>query len=231
MTSYARFALLFDLDGTMLDTDQLHLAAYNTLLARYERTIGLDYYKSRIMGFPNDDIMDGLFPGLARAQQQGLSEEKEALFRGLLSELTPTAGLLDLLDWAKAHAVPVAVVTNAPRANAMLMLGGLGLAERFPHIVIGDELEHGKPHPLPYLTALKALGIEASDALAFEDSLAGVRAAFGAGIATFGMLTSLSEDRLRGAGACAVINDFQDPGLLAELARRQANMAQLSPAA
>lgn len=221
MTPDAPFALLFDLDGTMLDTDHLHLAAYNTLLAPHARTIGLDYYKSRIMGFPNDDIMDGLFPGMARARQQALSEEKEALFRGLLRQLTPTAGLAELLAWAERHAVPAAVVTNAPRANAMRMLDGLGLGTRFPVVVIGDELARGKPDPLPYLTALAQLGVGPSDALAFEDSLAGVRAAAGAGIATFGMLTALPEATLRAAGACAVLRDFRDPGLLAELARRR----------
>ena len=230
MTTNAPFALLFDLDGTMVDTDHLHLAAYNTLLAPFERGIGADYYKSRIMGFPNDDIMEGLFPGMERARQHALSEQKEALFRGLLRELTPIAGLRELLHWAQVHAVPVAVVTNAPRANAMLMLRGLDLDARFPVVVIGEELERGKPDPLPYLTALEALGVDAANALAFEDSLAGVRAASGAGIATFGMLTSLPEDRLRAVGACAAIPDFRDPGLQAELARRRPVAARLASA-
>jgi len=213
-------ALLFDLDGTMLDTDALHLAAWNTLLAREARTIGMDDYKTHVMGFPNDAIMESLFPGTDQAAHAALCDEKEALFRGLLRELTPTAGLVDLLEWAGQHAVPVAVVTNAPRANAMLMLGGLGLGARFPHIVIGEELARGKPDPLPYQTALDLLGVHAGDALAFEDSLAGVRAAAGAGIATYGMLTALPEAILRAAGASAVMRDFNDTGLWAELARR-----------
>lgn len=91
-----------------------------------------------------------------------------------------------------------------------MMLNALGLADRFGTLVIGGELEHGKPHPLPYLTALEWLGAKAQDAVAFEDSASGVRSASSAGIFTFGMLTALDEEQLREAGAKAVIRDFGD---------------------
>ena len=86
----------------------------------------------------------------------------------------------------------MAAVTNAPRLNAEMMLAGLGIAHRFKALVIGDELHHGKPHPLPYLEGLRPLGAEAERSLAFEDSRSGVQSATAAGIATVGMLTSLS---------------------------------------
>lgn len=206
-------ALLFDLDGTMVNTDHLHLQAYNTLLARFDRQISIEYYKTRIMGFSSDEIMQDLFPALTQPAQHFLSAEKESLFRASLRQLTPIAGLTALLDWAQCTDTPIAVVTNAPRENAMLLLQGLGLAQRFQVIIIGDELAHGKPHPLPYLTALEHIGANAKYAVAFEDSLSGVRSASTAGIATFGMLTSLPETRLRAAGAFEVLMDFQDPKL------------------
>jgi beta-phosphoglucomutase len=118
------------------------------------------------------------------------------------------------------HGVPYGVVTNAPRANAELMLTGLGLATRFPVLVIGDELAHGKPHPLPYLTGLERLGAAPERALAFEDSLSGIRAAAAAGIHTFGIRTALSDAALLGAGAAAVIDDFTDAALWALLEAR-----------
>jgi beta-phosphoglucomutase-like phosphatase (HAD superfamily) len=89
-------------------------------------------------------------------------------------------------------------------------------------LVIGDELAAGKPDPLPYLTGLQRLGGEAARAVAFEDSLSGIRAASAAGIFTFGMRTALEDDALRGAGASAVIADFSDPALHAHLAERLA---------
>jgi beta-phosphoglucomutase len=121
--------------------------------------------------------------------------------------------LLLLLDWAEERGVGIAVVTNAPRANAEMMLNGLGLARRLPVLIIGDELERAKPDPLPYLTALARLGGSAERALAFEDSLPGIRAAAGAGVATYGIRTGHGDAALLQAGACAAIDDFTDSGL------------------
>lgn len=74
--------------------------------------------------------------------------------------------------------------------------------------MIGDELPRGKPDPLPYLTGLERLGGIAERALAFEDSLSGIRAASAAGIFTFGMRTALPAQTLLDAGASEVIDDF-----------------------
>ncbi len=84
-------------------------------------------------------------------------------------------GLLDLMDWAEARSIPMAAVTNAPTANAELMLTGLGIKHRFRTIVIGDNLPRGKPDPMPYLVAGERLGVDCRDCVAFEDSRSGMR--------------------------------------------------------
>ncbi|WP_024695430.1 HAD-IA family hydrolase [Pseudomonas syringae] len=206
-------ALLFDLDGTLIDTDELHLSAFNQLLARWDRSMDIGYYKAHVMGFPDDMIFAGLFPDIASSQYPTLAAEKEAMFRAQLGETIPVAGVLHLLDHAEQRGLRTAVVTNAPRENALAMLTGLGIADRFEIIVIGGELAHGKPHPMPYLTALELLGVTAEDAIAFEDSLAGVQSAHAAGIYTFGMLSGLQEHQLREAGARSVIRDFDADAL------------------
>jgi beta-phosphoglucomutase len=103
-----------------------------------------------------------------------------------------------------------AVVTNAPRANAELILAALGLMSRLPLVVCGQELLRGKPDPLPYLKGLEITGASARNAVAFEDSLSGVRAAAAAGIAVVGLMTSLDEGRLVAAGAMFAVADFHD---------------------
>ena len=211
-------ALLFDLDGTLVDTDHLHVGAYATLLAETGRTLSTDDYRAHVMGAPNDAIMEYLFPEHPPAAQVALLERKEELVRAGMGRLTPTPGLLDLLGWAADHAVPCGVVTNAPRANAAMMLAGIGLADRFPVLVIGDELARGKPDPLPYLTGLRLLGAEAARAVAFEDSRSGIRAAVAAGIYTVGLRTALDDAALRAEGAATAITDFTDPALRAMLA-------------
>jgi beta-phosphoglucomutase len=206
-------ALLFDLDGTLCDTDHLHFEAYRILLQDFARTITLEHYKARIMGQTNDTIMREMFPELPVDRHDALADRKEELFRAQVATLTPTAGVLALLDWADANRVPYAVVTNAPRENATLMLSGLGLDRRIPTVVLGGELERGKPDPLPYQTGLEKLRAHATRAVAFEDSLPGIRSASGAGIPTYGLRTGHPDAALLSAGAVAAIDDFTDAGL------------------
>ncbi len=213
-------ALLFDLDGTMVDTDPLHIAAWNAMAAPYGKQIDTAFYRSRIMGFDNPTCSAAVFPELSIAARDALSDGKEAAFRAMLGRLHPTPGLGDLLDWADAHRVPKAVVTNAPRANAETMLRGLGWLERFPVLVIGEELARGKPDPLPYLTGLQRLGASAADAMAFEDSLSGMRACVAAGIESVGLQVALEASALLAVGASLVVRDFTDPALWARLQAR-----------
>ena len=207
------FTLLFDLDGTLVNTDELHFAAFQTLLADFGRTITMDTYRERIMGASNEAIMRELFPDEPADVKQQLVDRKESLFRSAVTTLEPTRGVIEVLDWAQRNDVRVGVVTNAPRPNAELMLGGIGITDRIGSLVIGEELARGKPDPLPYLTGLERLGGDARRAIAFEDSLSGIRSASSAGIHTFGLRGALPDEALREAGANGVIDDFLSPAL------------------
>jgi len=219
------FTLLFDLDGTLVNTDELHFAAFQTLLADFGRTLTMETYRARIMGASNEAIMRELFPHEPADVKQQLADRKEALFRAAVTTLEPTRGAIELLDWARRLGIRVGVVTNAPRANADLMLGGIGIADRLDTLVIGEELARGKPDPLPYLTGLERLGGDARRAIAFEDSQSGIRSARGAGLYTFGLRTGLSDDALREAGADEIIDDFAAPALWRMLQRVESGKA------
>ncbi|WP_369991737.1 HAD family hydrolase [Pseudomonas xanthosomatis] len=209
-------ALLFDLDGTLTDTDTLHLQAFRKLLHEHDgRELTQAQFNSQISGRSNGLLFAELFPAASAAQRQALAERKEALFRELSPTLEPLPGLLRLLKHARLQAIGMCVVTNAPRLNAEHMLGAMGLNEWFDHVLVSDELARPKPDPLPYLTGLQKLGANAAQALAFEDSLPGVQAASGAGIYTVGLATTQSAERLHEAGAQLVIEDFDDPRLWA----------------
>ena len=206
---------LFDLDGTMADTDVVHFETFNILLAEFGRAVTLDTYKARMMGGANARIMQELFPEFEAQRHAELADRKEALFRSRSEHLQPLAGLLDLLAEAARHAVPVGVVTNAPRANAEHMLRVLGLGQLLASVVVGEEIARSKPDPLPYLIGLARLGCPAGRAIAFEDSHAGVTAASAAGIYTVGIETSLGAADLLAAGADMTIRDYDDAGLRA----------------
>lgn len=215
MSLPAGAALLFDIDGTLADTDRLHLAAFNRVFALWGEHFTPERFKAELQGFANTAIAARFLGSEPPERQREIMAEKEQAFRDLAKAgLEPLPGLLALLARAEALGIPCAAVTNAPRANANLILSAIGLDHRFDAVVLGDELAHGKPHPLPYLEGLRLLGADAGRSLAFEDSPSGIRSATAAGIATIGILTSQSEPALRAAGAVAGARDYTDPALL-----------------
>ncbi|MFJ1337382.1 HAD family hydrolase [Pseudomonas caricapapayae] len=208
-------ALLFDLDGTLTDTDKLHLLAMQQLLLEEGRVLTEEEFDAHVSGRANADLCRYLFPDRPLAEHQVFADRKEARFRALSPTLQPTAGLIRLLEHAERAGIGMAVVTNAPRANAVHMLDAMGLGERFEHVLVAEELPRAKPDPLPYLTGLECLQAKAGHALAFEDSVPGVIAASRAGIFTVGLSTSQTPEALLAAGAQLVVADFEDPRLWA----------------
>ena len=215
-------ALLFDLDGTLVDSDAAHLRAFQRVFATHGVAVDKQSYFRRIHGSDNSAIGRDFLPHLSEAEQAEALAAKEARYREDLGAIEPIAGIDALLDFAAARGLRSAVVTNAPRANVAAVLGALGLAARLPLWVIGVELARAKPDPLPYQTALTRLGAEADRSIAFEDSLSGLGAAKGAGLAVVGLTTTLAADRLLAAGAQIAVADFSDPRILPLIETRMA---------
>ena len=207
--------LLFDMDGTLIETDWAHLEAF----VRVFKTLGLpmdhEIFNRYILGQPNPLIGAHFFPGKPWPEVEKIFIHKEAVYREIIGAAEPVAGVLDLLDWADANGVACGVVTNAPQVNATHMLQAAGLADRFGTVVCGQDLPHGKPHPMAYQIGLANLKGDAARSVAFEDSPAGITSAVTAGIPTVGMLSNLSAARLMELGATMTAKDFTDPAMLA----------------
>ncbi len=208
-----RLGLLFDLDGTMADTDRYHFEAFNTLLAEHGRSLTIERFKTKIMGGANPVIMQELFPELDTVRHEALAHRKEKMFRLASTGIEAIPGLHDILAWARENGLPVGAVTNAPRLNAEHMLASLGLERLIAGVVVGEELPRSKPDPLPYLTGAERLGMTPDRLVAFEDSRTGVRSAVAAGMVTVGLTTGLDADALRDVGATLAIDDYRDPAL------------------
>ncbi|MEL6224864.1 MAG: HAD-IA family hydrolase [Cyanobacteria bacterium J06627_8] len=207
-------AILFDLDGTLTNTDPIHYSVWKNLLSDYDITVDREFYDRYFSGRLNADIIADLLPQLSLREGIELSDRKEALFRTQAqTELTRLKGLTEFLGWVDQHHLKRAVVTNAPPKNAWFSLDVLKLRSYFEVVVIGEELDYGKPHPMPYEVGLQKVGVAASEAIAFEDSPSGIRSAVGAGILTVGVASTHTPNDLLAAGATAVIQDFQDPAL------------------
>ncbi|RYB06388.1 HAD family hydrolase [Lichenibacterium ramalinae] len=212
-------ALLFDMDGTLVDTEHLHFVAFQTILAPHGVELSWADYRRFIMGHPNHAIAARFLPHVPQGRHAGLMDDKEAHYRSLVTDVSPAEGLMALLDWADRRAIPYAVVTNAPRANAELVLEALKIRSRFKAVVAGDEVADPKPHPGPYRTAAAAIGADPDRTVAFEDSGSGVASAVAAGLAVVGIAGPLDESGLKGRGAALLVEDYRDPMLLGFLNR------------
>lgn len=207
--------LLFDLDGTLAETDSLHFPLWAELLGRYGVHVDWEFYQQRISGRLNPDITAELLPRVPRAETERLLQQKEDEFRRRASELEPTPGLERVVYEIGRLGLATALVTNAPGENAHAMTRALGLEGFFDVEVLAGELEAGKPDPMAYGAALERLGAEAAGALAFEDSASGVASAVGAGVTTVGIASTHDPGALYGAGASHAYPDFADPDLQA----------------
>lgn len=201
-------AILFDLDGTLVNTDILHFSIWQELLLEQGITIDRPFYDQFMVGHRNEAIVRDVLSHLPFEVGMELARRKEALFRERGTQMQRLAGLDRLLDWLSQQQLATAVVTNAPRENAEMMLTALGLGDRFDTLIISEELPQGKPHPLPYQTALQQLGRESGEAIAFEDTPLGICSAVGAGVTTIGMATTHDPRILEEAGAKFAIEDF-----------------------
>jgi HAD superfamily hydrolase (TIGR01509 family) len=212
-------ALLFDIDGTLADTDALHLEAFNMVFGPRGHVFDRARFSRELQGFSNASIGERFLPDEPPVRQAAIVDEKEAAFRRLVAgKIEPVPGLMALLARADRADIPMVAVTNAPRLNAEMLLTGLGIMHRFKAVVLGDELPHGKPHPMPYLEGLRAANAVPHLSVAFEDSRSGIKSASAAGIATVGIRTSLSHADMIEAGALMTASDFDDPGLMKLLA-------------
>lgn len=206
-------ALLYDLDGTIADTDPVHYIAWQDVLQESDVQINETIYKQRMSGRTNPPIIAEFLPQLSAAESERLADRKEARFRELAEQLQPMAGLQELINWGKQNSLKQAVVTNAPRENARFMLNVLKLDQVFDRIILADDLGIGKPDPAPYLYALKEFGISADQAIAFEDSPSGVQSAVAAKIPTIGITSTQMPETLCNLGVKFAIADFTAPEL------------------
>lgn len=203
-------ALIFDMDGVIIDSTQAHVAAWQQYLA--EHGIEVPDLAARMLGKHNDEIVKEFFAGveMTREQMAAHGARKEALYRRRIEP-----GFKDLLvpgvtDFIRRHAaLPLGVASNAEPANVEFVLEMAGLRGCFRALVNGHDVERPKPHPDIYLKAAELLGVEPARCIVFEDSETGVEAARRARMRIVGVLTTLDGfDKVN-----LVIRDFLDPNL------------------
>lgn len=192
-------AVVFDLDGTVVDNMALHAEAFSVFMERHGLPPLTPEDRAKTDGRRNSEIFPLLFNReMTRDEWLAYEDEKESLYRDVSKgRLTVVAGLQDLLDRAAAHGMAVALATSAPALNVAHTLGEIGLAHAFPVVVRGDQVARGKPAPDVFIEAGRQLGIPASECLVFEDAPLGVTAAHAASMRCVALTTTFSADHFR----------------------------------
>ncbi|XP_038906797.1 haloacid dehalogenase-like hydrolase domain-containing protein Sgpp [Benincasa hispida] len=214
--------VLFDIDGTLCDSDPLHFYAFRQMLQQVGFNNGVpiseEFFIENISGRHNEDLCGILLPNWDLPKARKFLLHKEAYFCRLAAEqLKAIEGLDKVCKWIEERGIKRAAVTNAPRPNAELILSMLKLTDFFQVVIIGNECERAKPFPDPYLKALQALQLSPRHSFVFEDSVSGVKAGVGAGMRVVGVGRRNPQDLLIEAGASFVIQDFNDPNLWTQL--------------
>ncbi|CAN5644309.1 HAD family hydrolase [soil metagenome] len=179
-------ALLFDFDGTILDTESSEFASWQAVYREHGCELGLAEW------LPCIGTAENVFDPLEALEQQlGRSLERERVEAGRreahlveLDKLTVLAGVAEYIREAERRGVALAVASSSSRAWVEGHLGRLGLLERFAVIRCRDDVRRTKPDPELFLAAVRGLGVRPGEAVAIEDSLNGVRAAKAAGLFT-----------------------------------------------
>ena len=189
---FAPRAVIFDIDGTLVDNMHLHAEAFGVFAERHGLPALTRDDRARLDGRRNSEIFPILFKrDVPRDEWLAYEHEKEGLYRELSrGRLSPVQGLQMLIDRLKADGIPVALATSAPELNVTHTLAELDLAGAFPIIVRGDEVARGKPAPDVFIEAARRLGVEAADCLVFEDAPMGIEAAHAAGMRVVALTTS-----------------------------------------
>ncbi|MFL5625509.1 MAG: HAD family hydrolase [Ktedonobacteraceae bacterium] len=175
-------AVIWDLDGVILDSADEHRRAWQRL-AREEGVSFTDADFWATFGMRNDAIFAEKWSPLPPAEVQLLAKRKEAYFRELIRETaTPLPGAMELMRELHEAGYAQALASSTPIENIQLISDVLGLKQYLSILVSGETVPHGKPAPDIFLKAASELNVPAQRCLVIEDAVAGVEAAHAAGM-------------------------------------------------
>lgn len=217
LTAASGMALIFDMDGVMVDSNPLHALVWREYLQKFE--IPADGIDTRMQGKRNDEIVRELFgPHLDEEEIFAHGAGKEALYRLRMAEqleenLMP--GLRVILEQNRQR--PLGVGSNAEPANLDFVLDGAGLRPYFQAIVDGHQVANPKPAPDIYLRVAGQLGVAPRNCIVFEDSPSGIAAGRSMGARVVGVCRQGRQL----PGTDLSIRDFTDSSLPEWLAAQE----------
>ncbi|MEM7550291.1 MAG: HAD family phosphatase [Bacteroidota bacterium] len=203
-------ALLFDMDGVIVDNHKYHFKAWQVFAEKYGFELTEAFYKQQMNGRRMKNCLELVFNrSMTDEEVVSYDHEKEEIYRELYRpELKAHEGLIELLKDAREEGFKLAVATSAPTENVIFTIDGLGIRHFFDSIVDSTQVTQGKPHPEVYLKSAENVETEPSRCIVFEDALRGVEAGKNAGCKVVGVATTHNRSEI--VGTDLVIDTFKD---------------------
>jgi HAD superfamily hydrolase (TIGR01509 family) len=207
-------AVLFDVDGTLVDSTYLHVDAWQRACAAVGRPVDA-WRVHRAIGMDSSGLVKEVLDDAADELGDAAKQEHARLFAEMADRLRPLPGAVELLGSLRDRGLTVVLATSAPADELAMLRGALGLAEGELPETNADDVDEAKPHPGIVQVALERGGAEPGDAMFVGDAVWDMVAAGRAGVAGVGVRCGgVGADELTAAGAVEVV---EDP---AELLRR-----------
>ena len=175
-------AVLLDMDGTLFDSEAIYKKLWQQTARKFDIDLNDEVY-ARFVGARYDQCLQYIQElGGSSFNLDAFLQSMVHAGQGILPPLKP--GALELIEWLEQNNIPKALVTSSRKEMAARSLGVIGGLERFQVVVTGDDVEHPKPSPEPYLLTCEKLGVAPETTLAVEDSNPGALSAIKAGCQT-----------------------------------------------
>lgn len=201
-------AVIFDMDGVLVDSHPSHMTAWRKLLHLHGKQMtesGLELVRS---GRKKEELLRWFFGDLTSDQIRACGQEKDTFFWEEMENIAAITGVPELLHELNRAAVPMAVASCGSRVRVQQILKQLQIRHYFPVVVTGDDVSRGKPDPRIYRITAAQLRVQPAESLVFEDSVSGVLAATAAGMKSVGIADKSRAQSLLRAGAVDALPDF-----------------------
>jgi beta-phosphoglucomutase family hydrolase len=206
-------AVIFDLDGTLIDSHESHIEAFKNVLSKYGIPVESDDVRPRF-GKKGAEIIREIADEkgveyLSEEKIKAITDEKQEEYRRI-AKIIPLPGSVELIEKINSLGVPIAIATATSRENAELAVQKLAIGKFIKKIITGDDVKVAKPAPDIFLITARKLGHRAGDCIVFEDSLNGVKAAKAAGMKCVAVSTGeFSKEELEKEG-CLSFNNLSE---------------------
>ncbi len=205
-------AILFDMDGVLIDSEPVHQRAIVALSAELGSPITDESLLFSFKGAPEKTMaarLLELYPGTTLSVEE-IIQRKVRIYASFFADVAPMPGALDLLRASHAAGRKHGLTTSASRSSQELAFRKFGFAPYFHTIITGEDITRGKPDPEPYLLTAERLAIPPGDCVVIEDSIHGVKSGKAAGCTVIALTTTFPRESLREAGADHLIDSFSE---------------------